>query len=38
MRTVQEAFRDIYIRFSGNILQTESAIFKLNYLLIKANN
>ena len=37
-RTVQKAFRDVSVVISGNKLQTESAIFKLNYLLIQANN
>ena len=37
-RTVQKAFRDVSVVISGNKPQTESAIFKLNYLLIQANN
>ena len=37
-RTVQKAFRDISMVISGNKLQTESAIFKLSYLLIQVNN
>ena len=36
--TVQKAFRDVSVVISGNKPQTESAIFKLNYLLIQANN
>ena len=37
-RTVQKAFRDVSVVISGNKPQMEGAIFKLNYLLIQANN
>ena len=36
--TVQKAFRDISVVIARNKPQTESAIFKLNYYLIQANN
>ena len=36
--TVQEAFHDISVVISRNKPQTKSAIFKLNYYLIQANN
>ena len=35
---IQKAFRDISVVTSGNKPQMKSAIFKLNYYLIQANN
>ena len=37
-RAIQKAFRDVSVVTSGNKPQTKSAIFKLNYYLIQANN